>query len=228
MNRLYLKQNARESITGRHPSPILVTFVYMLISNGINLVINTDEITQSVLSGHWAISPTRLMIVGAAMILVDLFVSIITFGWHKYALQVSRGQEAGIGTLFDGIQMAGKVVTLSIVKSVLIFLWSLLLFVPGIIKIYAYSQAENLLVDHTDWNVRQILRASQDMMRGHKMELFVLEISFIGWYILSGLTFGIGQLWLRPYTETARAAFYREISATWQGGAETGDAPAWE
>jgi len=211
MNRLYLKQSARESLIGRKPSPMLVAFLYMLISNGINLVVNTDEITQSIISGHWAISPLRIAIVGAALLLVNLFVSIITFGWYKYALQVSRGQEAGIGTLFDGIQMASKVVWLAVVKGVRIFLWSLLLFVPGIIKTYAYSQAENLLVDHPDWSVGQILRASEDLMRGHKMELFVLEISFIGWMLATLLTMGILSLWLNPYMSVTFANFYNQL-----------------
>ena len=211
MNRLYLKQNARESLTGRKPNPILVAFLYILISNGINLVVNTDEISQSVISGNWAISPPRIAIIGAALLLVNLFVSIITYGWYKYALQVSRGQEAGIGTLFDGVQMAGKVVALTVVKSVRIFLWGLLLFIPAIIKTYAYSQAENLLVDHPDWSVGQILRASEDLMRGHKMELFMLEISFIGWMIGALLTMGILNLWLNPYMSVTFANFYNQL-----------------
>ena len=88
------------------------------------------------------------------------------------------------------------------------FLWSLLLIVPGIIKAYAYSQAFYILADNKKMSAKEILAKSEKMMKGHKWELFVLQLSFLGWAILCAFTFGIGYLWLVPYMDTTLANYY--------------------
>lgn len=92
-----------------------------------------------------------------------------------------------------------------------IFLWSLLLLIPGIIKGYAYILTPYILKDNPELSANQAINLSQKMMKGHKFDLFYLMLSFIGWGILGIFTLGIGYLWLMPYMYAAFAAFYQDV-----------------
>lgn len=94
-----------------------------------------------------------------------------------------------------------------------IFLWSLLLVIPGIIKSYSYAMTFFIAKENPDLTAEQAVLASMKIMDGNKMKLFLLDLSFIGWIILSMLTFGIGFIFVAPYMENARAAFYEELVA---------------
>lgn len=96
---------------------------------------------------------------------------------------------------------------------ILILLWSLLLIIPGIIKSFSYAMTPYILEDNPELGAVDAIHRSRMMMRGHKFDLFWLYLSFIGWFLLSILTLGIGFLWLVPYMETAQAAFYEEVKA---------------
>ena len=95
-------------------------------------------------------------------------------------------------------------------------LWSLLLTVPGIIKALSYSQAFFIAKDMVESGQSvaptEAITKSRQLMHGHKMEYFVLQLSFIGWGILACFTFGIGFLWLKPYVNTTNAAYYRKLA----------------
>lgn len=90
-------------------------------------------------------------------------------------------------------------------------LWALLLIVPGIIKAYAYAMTPYILVDNPELSANQAINLSKKMMKGHKFDLFYLQLSFLGWGVLSVFTLGIGLLWLMPYMMTAQAAFYQDV-----------------
>lgn len=94
---------------------------------------------------------------------------------------------------------------------IFIFLWSLLLIIPGIIAAYRYSMAFYILNDNPKMGAMDALRESKKMMVGYKGKLFFLSLSFIGWTILSVLTLGIGFLWLIPYMNTTTANFYQNL-----------------
>ncbi|MBR4775400.1 MAG: DUF975 family protein [Bacteroidales bacterium] len=97
--------------------------------------------------------------------------------------------------------------------NILIFLWSLLFFIPGIIKSFSYAMTPFILEENPEMGAVEAIHRSRMMMRGHKFDLFWLELSFIGWIILGILTAGIGLLWIIPYMQTAIAAFYEEVKA---------------
>ena len=94
-----------------------------------------------------------------------------------------------------------------------IALWSLLLIIPGIIKAFSYAMTPYILVEYPELSASEAIHRSRMMMRGHKFDLFWLYLGFIGWFLLCLLTAGIGFLWLSPYVETAKAAFYEEVKA---------------
>ena len=104
-------------------------------------------------------------------------------------------------------------IVLQILSGIFIFLWSLLLVVPGIIAAYRYRQAIYILIDHPEMSVLECISESKRLMKGHKWELFVLDLSFIGWMILSappvlGLFVSI---YTTPYTGLTYALYYEAL-----------------
>jgi uncharacterized membrane protein len=95
-----------------------------------------------------------------------------------------------------------------LLKSVLIFLWSLLLIIPGIIKAYAYRMVPYILADNPNIGARKAIALSNEMTMGHKFDMFVLDLSFIGWYLLGSLALGVGVLFVMPYENATNAELY--------------------
>lgn len=147
----------------------------------------------------------------AASVAVLLLSGPFNLGIHISALDVSRKQPVSVGSLFEGFKSFGDSLALSILNAIFIFLWSLLLVIPGIIKMYSYSMGYFILADRPDLSGNQARKRSMYLMKGHKWQLFCLDFSFIGWYLLSLLTLGILAFWIYPYHMTARAEFYNEL-----------------
>lgn len=106
---------------------------------------------------------------------------------------------------------------LFVLTKILTFLWTLLFIIPGIIKRYSYSQAFLIYKSHVDAGDSDIsyldcITESRRIMDGHKWEFFVLQLSFIGWYILGSIPFGIGLIWVIPYVSATNANFYRHLT----------------
>ncbi|PWM51205.1 MAG: hypothetical protein DBX60_07385 [Bacillota bacterium] len=147
----------------------------------------------------------------AASVAVLLLSGPFNLGIHISALDVSRKQPVSVGSLFEGFRSFGDSLALYILNGIFIFLWSLLLIIPGIIKTYSYSMGFFILADRPDLSGNQARKRSMYLMKGHKWQLFCLDFSFIGWYLLSLLTLGILAFWVYPYHMTARAEFYNEL-----------------
>lgn len=153
-------------------------------------------------------------ILGVSSVVVLIVCGIIMLGEAKYYLQCSRQEIAvdKIEVLFDGIKdEIGQNILLGVLVSVYVFLWSLLLVIPGIIKSYAYSMAFYLKVDHPEYTAKQAIKESEQLMYGHKMQLFLLDLSFVGWIIVGAFCFGVGTLWVTAYQKSARVQFYRNL-----------------
>lgn len=132
---------------------------------------------------------------------------------YCFLKQTRDGQAMSIKDLFIGFSSQfGQLLLLGLMQSIFIFLWTLLFVVPGIVKSYAYSMAYYIKADHPEYSWKECLDESQKMMQGHKGELFVQDLSFIGWLILGGLCMGIGTLWVAPYIQAARAQFYESLN----------------
>jgi uncharacterized membrane protein len=102
---------------------------------------------------------------------------------------------------------------IGLLSGLLTALWSILFVIPGIVKTYAYSAAYYVALDDDSkkMSAMDCLRQSEKLMKGHKWQLFMLDLSFIGWYFLGAMAFGVGTLFVIPYHQTARAAFYDKI-----------------
>lgn len=123
----------------------------------------------------------------------------------------TKGTLPEAGALFAPFKQYARTVGAVLLVFVYTLLWTLLLVIPGIIEAYSYSMTFYILRENPEMTAGDAITASQKMMDGHKMDLFLLSLSFIGWAILASITFGIGYLWLIPYIYTAYAAFYETL-----------------
>ncbi len=147
--------------------------------------------------------------------LLNMVMGIVSAGFIIFLLNIIRNAGACIGNLLDGFGFFLRIIILNVLEAVFIFLWSLLLIVPGIIATYRYSQAIYILIDHPELSPLDCIRESSRMMSGHKGELFVLDLSFIGWLILASLPV-VGylvSLWTTPYIGMTHALYYIRLAA---------------
>lgn len=189
-----LRAVSRTTLSGNWMMAALATLVYLLIAGGVSSI----PVAGSVL----AIIITYPLAYGFAILFLDLF---------------REGKPIDIGKLFDGFKDFGRVWGTLILVAIYTILWTCLLIIPGIVKSYSYALTPFILKDEPELKYNAAIEKSMRMMDGYKMKLFLLDLSFIGWMILSVLTLGIGLLFLQPYMSTARAAFYEDLKAELSG-----------
>jgi len=182
-----LTAQARAALRGRWDLPIAFCLLLTLLSVAIQLVPYAGGIAALVVAG-----PLQ---VGAAV----FFLSLV------------RGQPIRLGMMFEGFHNFANALGAYMLMAIFVFLWTLLLIVPGIIAAFSYSQTYYLLADDYSLGPLAAIRKSKEMMRGHKWRLFCLGLRFLGWALLCVLTLGIGFLWLWPYMWTGYARFYDDL-----------------
>ena len=249
LKRSDLKQRAVALIRSARPSVTLVALAYTalsvliyLLSNrlmGINFTqADMDRYMQLLSEGNLDYAMVLLEDMtppassAAINTLLQILLAIVDAGFILFLLNTIRGTGACLGNLLDGFGFFFKIILLYIVQYIFIALWSLLLVFPGIIAAYRYRMAIYLLVDDPGRGVMECIRLSKEMMKGHKWELFVLDLSFIGWNFLAMLPV-IGwavQIWTMPYISLTYALYFenrsgRDIYAAQSGGAVP---PPWE
>ncbi|WP_143592733.1 DUF975 family protein [Vagococcus martis] len=155
--------------------------------------------------------------------IMSFVMTFLTIGISFTFLDVIRkGREAELSfrqsfRLFNGNDFV-PVLLINILTYIFRYLWSLLFIIPGIVKIYSYSQANFIYKDLAatrdtrSMGATSFITESRDLMNGHKERLFWLDVSFLGWYLLGLLTLGIGFLWINPYVNATKAAFYDDLS----------------
>lgn len=144
-----------------------------------------------------------------------------TWGFYILFLNLIRGVKIEWRSIFDGYKDWERIGITMILSVLYILLWLLLLIVPGIIKSLAYSMTPYILKDDLQIKENEALKKSEQMMEGHKMQLFLLQLSFIGWAILCIFTLGIGFFFLIPYMDTAIAHFYEDVKDEYESSAVT-------
>ena len=154
-----------------------------------------------------------ISIAGTVYIGTFIVIGPLSIGLVCIFLSLVRGNDnIEIGDLFNGFKSDfGENLLLGLMTSIFIFLWSLLFIIPGIVKAYSYSMAYYIKNDHPEYSWRECIDESRRITNGKKLDLFLLDLSFIGWIIVGTLAFGIGVLWVEPYMQAARAVFYETI-----------------
>ena len=191
-----LRALGREALKGKWGLGIvgtLILFALTIIPAIIfNAIFGNGEATTS------SVSTVYSMLISGPM----------TLGYAMFAISIFRRRETSPAEVFYGFERFAKAFGLYIVMSIFIFLWTLLLIVPGIIAAFRYSMCFYLLADHPEMGIMEALNESKRLMKGNKWKYFCMNISFIGWMILGCFTLGIGYLWLTPYMEVTTIAFY--------------------
>lgn len=192
------KNRALRSLNAKWEKPVLCTLVIYLIAAFISLLTNTNNYS------------------GAQLLLsLVLNIAFLPLGWAFYVLFLDfvRGDHVAVGSVFLGYKKPwwSKSLRMPLLYTIYIILWTLLFIIPGIIKSYSYAMSYYVLRDNPDISCNAAIEESMRLMSGHKMDLFILQLSFFGWIVLSLLTLGIGFLWLGPYYQSAQAHFYEDL-----------------
>lgn len=203
-----LKDKALNDLKGNWTQPVLASLVYMVIAiifSGDPSAFNSSNIGMQQNFTTWN---------GICLLVSLFFILPMAYSYMLIFLDFIRGEkEKLVGKLFVFFKNYGRAFGTAFMVMLYTFLWSLLLVIPGLIKALAYSMSYYISKDHPEYSIDECIEASKRMMDGHKWELFVLYLSFIGWILLSILTLGIGFLWLAPYMDTTIAHYYEELKA---------------
>ena len=162
------------------------------------------------------LAETVLSLTGIGVIAVFLVTGALQFGLARVTTSCAKGTAWNMNQMFNGFtEDYAKTLILHLLHSIFLFLWTMLLVIPGIVKSYSYAlvyylqqEPENVHKEPVD-----LITQSREWMCGHKWQLFCLDLSFIGWYLLGALCFGIGTLFVVPYHQMARANFYLALRA---------------
>lgn len=210
-----IRSRARETLEGKWGVAILAAFLAALlgglaIGGGGSIEIDEEWISSlpRVVRAYLGVALSVGGILGLAQFILG---GVVQLGYSRFLLNMHDGEEAEVSDLFSQFDRFGDGFCLSLLRSIFTFLWSLLFIIPGIIASLSYSMAHFIMVENPNMTASEALRASKQLMDGHKWDLFLLNLSFIGWVLLCVLTLGIGDLWLNPYMNAAHAAFYRSI-----------------
>lgn len=171
------------------------------------------DISQYV-SGSWEIvQGVRIEfkngIFGLAAFIVG---GVVQLGYARFLLRQHDGKPTEFNDLFSQFDRFGTGFAQSFLRSLYTFLWALLLIIPGIIAALSYAMTPFILEEHPELTASEAIRRSKELMCGHKTDLFILELTFIGWSLLCILTLNLGHIALNPYKNAAYAVFYREIT----------------
>lgn len=262
MNLSQLKQNARMLMAHRYPGGqrqvLTHALIFLLATSWVSLISSLalpspldaaiDKLlaataTGSSLAVDAAVSslPSLFQPLSARLglfcaVLMLLYTLVVDFGYSDYALKVYRGGKPGPGAFFRRFDLCGKIILLSLVIYLFTYLWSLLFLIPGIVAWYRYRMSRYVLLDHPEMGVLTAWGHSKRMMKGFKAQLFLLDLSFVGWmflanflaYLVDALLEQIGvpltasqllaqavftavYVYLTPYMELSYVGFYHMI-----------------
>ena len=201
MNRAELKAKAKEQIKGK----IGILLVISLIIAALSALVT------------WAagLIPYVGRVIAPIVVAPAFSLSLI-----RVMLGVTAGIEPKAEDAFCGFDDYWAALKLHLLSGLYIFLWSLLLVIPGIIKTYAYSMSVYILAENKGKSARECIKESVAMTMGYKTDLFVLGLSFIGWSLLSCITFGIALIWVMPYMQATYANAYNLLKSKVVPGVE--------
>ena len=143
--------------------------------------------------------------------LYGIFSSIIQAGYCSFNLKLIDYEEPAFRDLFSQFRNAKSIIVAYLLRFAFELIGYMLFIVPGIIISYNYAMVPYILADDPTVSAKEALRMSKEMMYGNRWRLFCLQFSFIGWILLTVLSFGVGSIWLTPYQNAALASFYREL-----------------
>ena len=199
MNTAELKANAKEQLRGKWAVEIATVLV-------ANILIDSDVMYK-------VSEKFGLIGLSISCSLISLFLGgVISVGLCKFLLDMTtKREEPRFETLFSQFNIYLKTLGLNILITLSVCIGTILFIVPGIIVGLMFSQSYYILSEDPSKSITQCIKESVDMMNGHKWDLFYLELTFIGWWLLTAITVGIAGLWVAPYVKVTETNFYLSI-----------------
>lgn len=192
-----LKQNAKDRLKNNWGLAIGIIIVCTLISCIPNLLAEID-------SESFAIS-----------IIIPIITLVITgpltIGQCKFFINLANRSNPKFSDLWYGFNNMLRAIGVTLLVGVIVFIGSILFIIPGIILAFMYSQVYYIMAENPEMSIMNCLKESARIMKGHKMDLFILELSFLGWGILMVITLGIAGLYVLPYYNATLTNFYLDI-----------------
>lgn len=209
-----LRAQARERLEGKWGTFVLMTFLMLVIQTILQIPGYIGSLLE-VLSPENVLASLSFSNISNILSLLALPLS---WGLTVSLLRNHREESVDLENLFDGFRGGRytRVFCALFLVNLFTFLWALLLIIPGIMKAFSYALTPYIIMDEPELTARQAITRSCEIMEGRRWKLFCLYLSFIGWGILSLLTFGIGFLWLVPYMNASIAAFYEDARAEYE------------
>ena len=195
------KNAALAALKGNWPQAIVATFLVLVLDALLDAVV------------YFGSEYSTVAVIAVSVLLMFFLVIPLLLGYiNSFSLMFYRSDREVLLNVKDIAFRDYFMGSVGMMAMILVSsVCSLLLVVPGIIASYALFLTPYILKDNPELSIMETLRLSRKMMEGHKMQLFKLQLSFLGWILLSVLTLGVGLLWLMPYMMTAMAAFYQDV-----------------
>ncbi len=223
LNRSLIKQQARQLIAGKVFILFLIIFVVGLLTGGISGIVSNIKVIPEMVQNPDAFKsfPSNPEATysggfsfGGIFTLVFMPLSVALAGMF---LQFIRGTQFDLGGEFTYVfkntfeKNYVQKFLLKLLVGIFTVLWSLLFFIPGIIYHYKTYFVDFIMADNPNLTWQETIELSKKMTNGHKGELFIFDLSFILWYMLVGITFGIAGIYVFPYIVTAQALYYENF-----------------
>lgn len=191
MNRAELKAAAKSQIKGKIGILFVITLIIGLISG----------VASAILS----------FIPGGSLVVSIIITPAFSLSLIRVYLDVINGNTPKAGDAFSGFDDFWSAFKVTFLVGLFTFLWSLLFVIPGIIKSFSYSMSTYILAENKGKPALECINESKAMTEGHKMDLFVLGLSFIGWGFLCCITLGIAGIWVTPYMQATYTNAYNSL-----------------
>lgn len=151
---------------------------------------------------------------GVLAFITELLALPLYIGFISYILGLTREEEVSLTDIFQDYKKIGLIVVTLIISYVFIIFGYILLIIPGIMIAFSLVMVGYLLADSKETSIskaKNIIRESIEMMNGYKLDYFIFELSFIGWYFLGAITFGIAYIYVIPYFTFANTLYYQRL-----------------
>ena len=193
MNRAELKAAAKLQISGKIGVLFLITLIIALLSGAATAILN--------------------LIPGGGIIATVIITPAFSLSIIRIYLSLLNGAKPQVNDAFCGFDDFWSAFKVTFLVGLFAFLWSLLFVIPGIVKTISYSMSMYILAENKGKPALECINESKAMTNGHKMDLFVLSLSFFGWLLLVGITFGIAAIWVAPYMNATMANAYQSLKS---------------
>ena len=193
-----MKMRANALIKATKPNPAIATLILMAFAYAISIILFTMMTLDSI-----------NVVLSVILIILSLRKIFVDIGYSWYTLGISREEDPSIGVVFQPLtKISIKAFIAVIIKSIIISVFSTFFYVPGIIAFYWFRPLYFIAKDNSEMSVFKMLSTSIKMMKGNKMTWFKLDISFIIWYIINIVTFGLFNIYSLQRVSTAYAELY--------------------